>query len=134
MAKYMLLCKYDDDLGVGPMATWDPADMHAHLDYLRKLNQDLIDNGELVEVQALTGPDMVKVVTAGGPAGQVITDGPYTEVKEVLAGYQMVDVESEERAVEIAALVSAAPGPRGVPLRQRIEVRQVMVAMPSDDL
>ncbi|HEX5879184.1 MAG TPA: YciI family protein, partial [Actinomycetota bacterium] len=58
-----------------------------------------------------------------------VTDGPYTEVKEVLAGYQLVDVESEARAIEIAARVSAAPGPGGVPLRNRIEVRQLMGAM-----
>ena len=64
----------------------------------------------------------------------MVTDGPYAEAKEVLAGYQLVDVESEARAIEIAARVSAAPGPGGVPLRQRIEVRQVMVAQPGDDL
>ena len=134
MTKYMLLTKYDDDLGVGPMAEWDPDDMNAHLDYLRKLNQDLIDNGELVEMQALTGPELAKVVVSGGPGAQVVTDGPFTEVKEVLAGYQMVDVETEERALEIAGLVSAAPGPKGVPLRQRIEVRQIMFTFPMGDM
>lgn len=134
MARYMLLTKYDDDLGVGLMSEWDPDDMTAHLDYLRKLNQELIDNGELVEVQALAGPDLAKIVVFGGQGGPVVTDGPYTEVKEVLAGYQLVDVESEARAIEIAARVSAAPGPGGVPLRQRIEVRQLMVALPGDDL
>lgn len=130
----MLLTKYDDDLGVGPMSEWDPDDMAAHLDYLRKLNQELIDNGELVEVQALAGPDLAKIVVFGGPGGPVVTDGPFTEAKEVLAGYQLVDVESEARAIEIAARVSAAPGPGGVPLRQRIEVRQLMIALPGDDL
>jgi len=134
MARYMLLTKYDDDLGVGLMSEWDPDDMTAHLDYLRKLNQELIDNGALVEVQALAGPDLAKIVVFGGQGGPVVTDGPYIEVKEVLAGYQLVDVESEARAIEIAARVSAAPGPGGVPLRQRIEVRQVMVALPGDDL
>lgn len=134
MARYMLLTKYDDDLGVGLMSEWDPDDMTAHLDYLRKLNQELIDNGELVEVQALAGPDLAKIVVFGGLGASVVTDGPYTEVKEVLAGYQLVDVESEARAIEIAARVSAAPGPGGVPLRQRIEVRQLMVALPGDDL
>jgi hypothetical protein len=134
MARYILLTKYDDDLGVGLMSGWDPDDMTAHLDYLRKLNQELIDNGELVEMQALAGPDLAKIVVSGGPGGPVVTDGPYIEAKEVLAGYQLVDVESEARAIEIAARVSAAPGPGGVPLRQRIEVRQLMVARPGDDL
>ena len=133
MARYMLLTKYDDELGVGPMSEWDPDDMNAHLDYLRKINQELTENGELIEVQALTGPDLIKLVISDGQS-PVVTDGPYTELKEVLAGYQLVDVESDARAIEIAARVSAAPGPNGVPLRQRIEVRQVMEALPDTDL
>jgi hypothetical protein len=134
MPRYMLLTRYDDDLGAGPMSEWDPDDITAHLEYLRALNRELIDNGELVEVQALTGPELAKTVTVDGQGSPVITDGPYTEVKEVLAGYQMVDVESEARAIEIAARVAAAPGPGGVPLRQRIEVRQVMGSLPGGDL
>jgi hypothetical protein len=56
----------------------------------------------------------------------VVTDGPFAETKEQVAGFQIVDVESVERAIEIAAKISAVPGPRGVPLRQPIEVRPVM--------
>ena len=48
--------------------------------------------------------------------------------RPLLAGYRVVDVESEDRALEIAARASAAPGPAGVPIQQPIEVRQVMVA------
>jgi hypothetical protein len=55
-----------------------------------------------VEVQALAGPDPAEIVVFGGP---------YAEVKEVLAGYQLVDVDSEARPIELAARVSAAPGP-----------------------
>jgi hypothetical protein len=62
----------------------------------------------------------------------VVTDGPFPEVKELLAGWQLVDVESVERAVEIAATVSSAPGPGGKPLGQRIEVRQVMFTRGQD--
>jgi hypothetical protein len=134
MPRYMLLTNYDDTIGAGPMSEWDPDDITAHLEYLRALNNQLIDSGELVDLQALTGPELAKVVTFDGQTGPVVTDGPYTEVKEVLAGYQMVDVETEARAVEIAAKVSAAPGPGGVPLRQPIEVRQVMGPPPSGDL
>jgi hypothetical protein len=134
MPRYMLLTNYNDTIGAGPMSEWDPDDITAHLEYLRALNNQLIDSGELVDLQALTGPELAKVVTFDGQTGPVVTDGPYTEVKEVLAGYQMVDVETEARAVEIAAKVSAAPGPGGVPLRQPIEVRQVMGPPPSGDL
>jgi len=77
-------------------------------------------------MNALVAPELARTVTADGLSMPVITDGPFPETKEVLAGYQLLDVESEERALEIAALVSAAPGPDGVPMRQRIEVRQVM--------
>lgn len=134
MPRYMLLTNYDDTIGAGPMSEWDPDDITAHLEYLRALNNQLIDSGELVDLQALTGPELAKVVTFDGQTGPVVTDGPYTEVKEVLAGYQMVDVETEARAIEIAAKVSAAPGPGGVPLRQPIEVRKVMGPPPSGDL
>ncbi|HEY0813123.1 MAG TPA: YciI family protein [Pseudonocardia sp.] len=126
MPRFWLLTRYDESLGVPPMTEWDPADMEAHLAWLTTLNAELVESGELVEVTALVSPELAKVVTAGGPAGVVVTDGPFGEAKEVLAGYQVVDVESEERALEIAGRVSAAPGPGGVPLRQRIEVRQVM--------
>jgi len=134
MPRYMLLTNYDDNIGAGPMSEWGPDDITAHLEYLRALNNQLIDSGELVDMQALTGPELAKVVTFDGQGSPVVTDGPYTEVKEVLAGYQMVDVETEARAIEIAAKVSAAPGPGGVPLRQPIEVRQVMRPPPSGDL
>ena len=125
MTRYMVLTKYDEGVDAPPMFEWDPADMKAHLDYLRALNAELIESGELVEMQALTGPELARIVVSdGGPP--VVADGPFPEVKELLAGYQMIDVESEERAIEIAAKVSAAPGPGGVPLRQRIELRSVM--------
>ena len=56
----------------------------------------------------------------------VVTDGPFQEFKEWLAGFQIVDVDSEARAIEIAARLSAVPGPGGVPTQQPIQVRQVM--------
>jgi hypothetical protein len=62
----------------------------------------------------------------------VVTDGPFQEFKEWVAGYQIVDVESEERAIEIAGKISAVPGPDGVALQQPIQVRQVMTQAPKD--
>ncbi|SLJ55184.1 DGPFAETKE family protein [Mycobacteroides abscessus subsp. abscessus] len=58
----------------------------------------------------------------------MVTDGPFPETKEFLAGYLIVDVDGPERAVEIAAKASAAPGPGGRPIGERIEVRPVMSA------
>ena len=67
-----------------------------------------------------------------GKDGKPVTDGVFPEAKEFLAGYWIVDVESAERAYQIAAEASAAPGPGGTPLNLAIEVRQVMSGPPSD--
>jgi hypothetical protein len=84
MPRYMLLPKYDvDSIGAGPMSEWDPDDITAHLVFLRALNQELIDNGELVDMQALTGPELAMIVTFDGQGSPVVTDGPYPEVKAV---------------------------------------------------
>ncbi|HYU84839.1 MAG TPA: YciI family protein [Kribbellaceae bacterium] len=133
MTKFLLLTKYAGPEGVEPMTNWDPAEIEAHIAYLKDLNRQLIESGELIDGQALTGPDLAKVVTSDGTA-PVVTDGPFPEVKELLAGYQLVDVESERRALEIAGLVSAAPGPGGKPLGQAIEVRQLMGPLPGTEL
>ena len=125
MTKFLLLTKYGT-AGVEPITSWNPKDIEAHMAYLNAVNRELASGGELIGVQALSGPELAKIVVSDGTATPTITDGPFPEAKELLAGYQMVDVDSEARAIEIAALVSAAPGPRGVPIRQPIEVRQIM--------
>lgn len=134
MTRYLILTKYDDTLDAPPMTEWNPGDASALMEFLRALNQELIESGELIDAQALTGPDLVKIVISDGKGSTAVTDGPFAEVKELLAGYQMIDVESADRALEIAARLSAAPGPDGVPLRQKIEVRQVMGRPPGADL
>lgn len=132
MTKFMLLTTHDSGSAIAPMPEWDPDDITAHMDYLRALNRELAENGELIEVRILAAPEMAKKVSAGSASSPVVTDGPFAEAKEILAGYQLIDVESEDRALEIAALVSAAPGPGGVPIGQSIEVRQVMGTLGED--
>jgi len=127
--KFMLLQNYAATEVVSePMSAWAPEDVEAHIDFQRRLNQELRERGELVEAQALTGPELAKIVVSDGAGAPVVTDGPFAEAKELLAGYRIVDVESPERAIEIAARASAAPGPKGVPIEQPIEVREVMGA------
>jgi len=127
--KFMLLQNYAATEVVSePMSAWAPEDVEAHIDFQRRLNQELHERGELVEAQALTGPELAKIVVSDGAGAPVVTDGPFAEAKELLAGYRIVDVESPERAIEIAARASAAPGPKGVPIEQPIEVREVMGA------
>ncbi len=134
MTKFLLLQNYEGGIGCTvPMADWAPGDIRAHIDFQHALNQELAGKGELVDAQGLAGPELAKFVTFDGVGAPVVTDGPFPESKELLAGYRMVDVESQARAIEIAAKASAAPGPGGVPIQQPIEVRQVMGA-PSGDL
>ena len=131
MAKYLLLVTFEPGVVDSPMDEWQPDDITAHLDYYRALNASLAANGELVDVTVLTPPDAAHVVRSDGTT-PVATDGPFQEFKEWVAGFQVVDVDTEQRALEIAALVSAAPGPGGVPLQQPVHVRRVMDDGPSD--
>jgi len=126
MPRYLLIVDYRPGDVEAPMDRWKPDEIKAHMDYYAALNKELAENGELVGGEALTGPEFAKEVVADGRTAPVVTDGPFAETKEVLAGYQVVEVASEARAIEIAALVSAVPGPGGVPLRQPIVVRRVM--------
>jgi hypothetical protein len=127
--RFMLLQDYGGvESDCLPMSQWTPEEIRAHIDFQNALNAELLERGELIDAQALTAPEMAKFVVADGVSAPVITDGPYPEFKELLAGYRMIDVESTERALEIAARASAAPGANGVPIRQRIEVREVMSA------
>ena len=121
--KYLLMM----NTGKGPyqILNWPERDFQAHVNYWKVLNNELEKAGELVAVEALTGPDQAKLVRAGQD-GQPITDGVFPETKEFLAGYWIVDVESPARAYAIAAKASAAPGPGGKPLNMPIEVREVM--------
>jgi hypothetical protein len=131
MTQFVLLTMYSGGDNPTPMSEWEPAEAKAHLDHLRNLNEELAASGELVDMRALAGPDLAKVVSFR-EGGAVVTDGPFPETKEFLAGWQLIDVDSEERALEIAALTSQAPGPGGVPSGQPIEVRQVMFAFGGD--
>ncbi|MFE3544410.1 YciI family protein [Nocardia sp. NPDC059177] len=111
-----------------PLPEWAPEDIAAHIDFQRALGAQLAAAGELVDAQGLAEPDQALIVHADGRSAPVVTDGPFPETKEFLAGYWIVDVDSRERAIEIAAQASAAPGPGGTPIGEYIEVRQVMSA------
>jgi hypothetical protein len=115
--------------GIG---TWPPEDIKAHIGFMLQFNKDLKESGELVGAEGLAGPEAARVVRAGAAGGPEVTDGPFAEAKEFLAGYWIVDCETVGRAYEIAARASAAPGKGGVPLNMPIEVREVMSAPPVD--
>jgi hypothetical protein len=127
MPRYLLIVDYRPGVDDTPMDRWEPAEIRAHMDYYNTLNKELTESGELVGGEALAAPDrFAREVTCDGVTAPVVTDGPFAESKETFAGFQTIEVESEARALEIAALVSAVPGPGGVPLQQPIVVRRVM--------
>jgi hypothetical protein len=122
--KYMLLMNYA--AGGPTVAEWTPDERKASGAHMMTIHEELAASGELVGAEGLTGPEAAKIVTYNGVAAPVVTDGPFPESKEFLAGYWLIDVDSEERAIEIAARTSAAPGPGGKPTAREIEVRPLM--------
>ena len=124
--KYMLMMNTP---GNGPyqIATWPEQDIKNHIGFMRAFNRKLHESGELVGAEGLSAPDQARLVRAGKD-GAPVTDGVFPESKEFLAGYWIVDVDRPERAYELAARTSAAPGKGGVPMNMPIEVRQVMSA------
>ena len=130
--RYMLMMNTP---GSGPyqIVQWPKEDLTRHMEFMKGFAKKLQESGELVGAEGLSGPDQAKRVRAG-TNGKPITDGVFPEAKEFLAGYWIVDVETPERAYEIAGEASAAPGPGGTPLNLAIEVRQVMTGPCSDQL
>ena len=129
--RYMLMMHAPRGTGDWQINNWSPEDFKAHIAFMHRFNKELTDAGELVGAEGLSGPNEAKVVRAG-KNGLPVTDGVFPESKEFLAGYWIVEVDRPERAYELAAKASAAPGRAGVPLNMPIEVRQVMSAPPRD--
>jgi len=114
------------------VSSWSPEDLKAHIGFMMSLNKELAEAGELVSAEGLAAPGEAKVVRASKSGGPPVTDGVFPESKEFLAGFWIVDVDRPARAHDIAAKISAAPGPGGAPLIIPVEVRQVMSAPAVD--
>ena len=88
--RFMLLQNYGEvESDCPPMTEWTPEDIKAHIDFQQALNDELTERGELVDAQGLAGPEQAKFVVSDGASAPVITDGPYPESKELLAGYRI---------------------------------------------
>jgi hypothetical protein len=133
MPKYLLLKHYrggpEPHRRCPPMDQWAPEDVEAHMAFQNHVSELLEENGEYVDAQALT-PARTWVRYGGPEAAPVTTDGPHPETSDLVAGWWMIDVDSRERAVELAAYVSSEPGPGGEPLYEWIDVREVMWERP----
>ena len=130
--KYMLLMQFSGQPQgeLPPIDTWPVEDVQAHIQFMHDTNQKLVDAGEFVDARGLAAPDQAKIVRAGegGAAASRTACSPRRRSSSPATGSSTC--ESPERAYEIAAHVSAAPGPGGRPLNMPIEVRQVMSGRP----
>ncbi len=122
--KYMVLMNATP-AGLASFGSMPKEDLQAHIRFMHELNDDLKARGELEIAMGLGGPHEAKLVQARKDADPIVTDGPFAEGKEFLAGFWILEVASEARIVEIAAYISSAPGKGGVPLRFPVEVRPV---------
>ena len=128
--KYILMMSAPK-AGFETYRAWSQAHVQAHMAVLDKIKDDLVQLDEFVTTEGLDWPSNAKIVRAG-QNGRPVTDGVFPESKEFLAGFWIVDVKSPERAYEIAARISAAPGPGGVPTDMPMEVRQIMTGRHGD--
>ena len=103
---------------------WSPeavAKMHA---FMEQWSSELVESGEFVDGQGLAAPAHTRRIQGLRDGAPVVTDGPYPETQEVLAGYTIVECDSFDRATEIAARVADAPSPSGEPTgSEYVEVR-----------
>jgi len=124
MAKYLLLKHYRGApaaVNDVPMDQWTPEELSAHVQYMQDFNARLESTGEFVDSQALSPEGTF--VQYGGEGRPPVTDGPFAETKDLIAGWIVIDVDSYERALELAGELSAAPGAGGKPIHEWLEVR-----------
>ena len=126
--KFMLMMNAPRGTGDYGVAQWSQADLKAHIEFMHRLNAEMKATGELAAAEGLAPPKDARIVKAGSNGAPLVTDGPFAETKEFLAGYWIVQCDSADRAYELAAKASAAPGPGGAPLNFPIEVREVQSA------
>ena len=133
MAKYLILKHYRGGpapvVDYPPMDQWAPEMVDAHVRFMVDFAGRLETTGEFVEHQALLPEGTF--VRHGGEGKPPVTDGPFAETKDLIAGWMVIDVDSHERAVELAGELSAAPGAGGAPIHEWLEVRPFLTAPPN---
>ncbi|KAA0918951.1 YciI family protein [Dietzia sp. ANT_WB102] len=129
MAKYLLLKHYrgaPEPPDWVPMSEWTPQEVSAHIQYMNDFASRLEGTGEFVEGHALS--ESGTWVRYDGEGKPPLTDGPFAETKDLIAGWMVIEAATYERALELAAELSAAPGAGGEPIREWLEVRPFLEA------
>ena len=132
MARYLLLKHYRGAPAPAndvPMDRWTPEEIDAHMGYMQDFAKRLEESGEYVDGQALA-PEGAWV-RYDGEGRPPVTDGPFAETKDLIAGWMVIDVDSWDRAVELAGQLSAAPGAGGRPIHEWLEVRPFLGDRPT---
>ncbi|GLY66670.1 YciI family protein [Amycolatopsis taiwanensis] len=130
--KYLLLKHYRGAPAPAndvPMDRWTPEEVHAHIQYMSDFAARLEKSGEFVDGQALAPEGAF--VRYDGEGRPPVTDGPFAETKDLIAGWYIIDVESWDRAVQLAGELSAAPGAGGQPIHEWLEVRPFLTESPT---
>ncbi len=132
MTKYLLLKHYrgaPDPVVNVPMQRWAPHEVEDHMRFMSEFAQRLEAAGEFVDAQALSPEGaFVRYDGAGRPP---VTDGPFAETKDLIAGWMAIDVDTYERALELAGELSSAPGAGGEPIHEWIELRPFLTEAPT---
>jgi hypothetical protein len=126
--KFMLMMHAPRGTGDWQVMSWPPKAIQAHMAHMETLYKELQEAGQLVDAQGLAPPQAARIVRANDSGKPEVTDGPFAEAKEFLAGFWIVDVASKEEAYAVAARASLAPGKDGKPLHLAIEIREVLSA------
>ena len=104
---------------------WTPEELAAMGEFMEKWSNELVESGEFVDAIGLAAP----VHTRRVGVSNVITDGPYAETTEVLAGITIIDCASFDRATEIAARLNDTPAPEDVRNRGYVDIRPLMESL-----
>ncbi|MFE5794481.1 YciI family protein [Streptomyces sp. NPDC056503] len=118
--------------GSAQSPAWDKESLTVMFDFMTTLNKELLESGEMLDGQGLADPGETRHVSLDAEGRPVVTDGPYAETKEVLAGYWVLECESLERVTEIAARVAGCPQPAGAP-DYPVVIRRIDEAGPAQD-
>ena len=132
MAKYLLLKHYrgaPDPVNNVPMDRWTPEEITAHVQFMQDFAVRLQETGEFVDAQALAPEGTFVQFDGNGRPPK--TDGPFAETKDLIAGWMIIDVDSYDRAVELAGELSAAPGAGGEPIHEWLELRPFLTHPPT---
>ena len=134
MAKYLLLKHYrgaPKSVNDVPMDQWGPGELDAHVKYMNDFAARCEANGEYIDGQALSPDGMW--VRSDGDGRPPVVDGPFAETKDLIAGWMVIDVDSRERAIELAGELSAAPGAGGKPIHEWLELRPFLTSHSTND-